>query len=78
MLNTAASEDWTDPDFQAGYQAFDNYQRDIARDSAEVRWLSRPDGQIANSDWLIGLYTQQSTIALTVNTLLLRHIYQSL
>ena len=58
-------EDWTDPVLQPGYQAFDNYQRDIARDSAEVRWLSGPQGQIANSDWLIGLYTQQSTIALT-------------
>jgi iron complex outermembrane receptor protein len=57
-------EDWTDPAFQPGYQAFDNYQRKIARDSAEMRWLSGPAGRIANSDWLIGIYAQQSTIDL--------------
>lgn len=57
-------EDWTDPDFQPGYQAFDNYQRDIARDSAEVRWLSGPEGRFANSDWLLGIFAQQSTIDL--------------
>ena len=28
-------EDWTGTDLQPGYQAFDNYLRDIARDSAE-------------------------------------------
>lgn len=57
-------EDWTFPAFQPGYQAFDNYQRDIAGDSAEIRWLSGPDGRIANSDWLLGVYVQQSTIDL--------------
>ncbi|MDG1694377.1 MAG: TonB-dependent receptor [Porticoccaceae bacterium] len=58
-------EDWTDPEFQPGYQAFDNYSRDIARDSAEIRWVSGPEGQIADSDWLIGVYHQKSTIDLT-------------
>ena len=58
-------EDWTDPEFQPGYQAFDNYLRDIARDSAEVRWVSGPEGQIADSDWLIGIYYQDSIIDLT-------------
>ena len=57
-------EDWTDPALQPGYQAFDNYQRDIALDSAEIRWLSGPEGRIAKSDWLVGLYTQQYTIDL--------------
>ena len=33
-------EDWTGPELQPGYQAFDNYLRDIARDSAEIRWVS--------------------------------------
>lgn len=60
-------EDWTDPEFQPGYQAFDNYLRDIARDSAEIRWISGPEGQIAGSDWLIGVYHQNSTIDLTRN-----------
>jgi iron complex outermembrane receptor protein len=46
------------------YQGFDSYQRDISRDSAEVRWLSGPSGQILNSDWLIGVYRQNSTIKL--------------
>jgi outer membrane receptor for ferrienterochelin and colicin len=58
-------EDWTDPEFQPGYQAFDNYLRDIARDSAEIRWVSGPEGQIAESDWLIGVYYQDSIIDLT-------------
>ncbi|MGB0459145.1 MAG: TonB-dependent receptor [Porticoccaceae bacterium] len=57
-------EDWTDPVFQPGYQAFDNYLRNIARDSAEIRWISGPQGQIANSDWLIGVYFQDSMIDL--------------
>ena len=57
-------EDWTDPILQPGYQAFDNYQRDIARDSAEIRWLSGPEGRIASSDWLVGIYFQQSNIDL--------------
>jgi iron complex outermembrane receptor protein len=58
-------EDWTGPDLQPDYQAFDNYLRDIARDSAEIRWLSGPEGQIAGSDWLLGIYYQKSTIGLT-------------
>jgi iron complex outermembrane receptor protein len=57
-------EDWTDPAFQPGYQAFDNYFRDIARDSAEIRWMSGPKGQIIGSDWLMGVYYQNSTIDL--------------
>lgn len=57
-------EDWTGSDLQPGYQAFDNYLRDIARDSAEVRWISGPEGQIAGSDWLVGMYYQKSTIDL--------------
>ncbi|MGB0472992.1 MAG: TonB-dependent receptor [Porticoccaceae bacterium] len=57
-------EDWTGSDLQPGYQAFDNYLRDIARDSAEVRWISGPEGQIAGSDWLIGMFYQKSTIDL--------------
>jgi len=58
-------EDWTGPDLQPDYQAFDNYLRDIARDSAEMRWLSGPEGQIAGSDWLLGIYYQKSAIGLT-------------
>jgi outer membrane receptor protein involved in Fe transport len=58
-------EDWTDPVFQPGYQAFDNYQRDIKRDSVELRWLSGPEGRVVNSDWLVGLYYQNSSIDLT-------------
>ena len=57
-------EDWTGSDLQPGYQAFDNYHREIARDSAEVRWISGPEGQIAGSDWLIGMFYQKSTIDL--------------
>ena len=57
-------EDWTGTDLQPSYQAFDNYSRDIARDSAEVRWVSGPMGQIAGSDWLLGIYYQKSTIDL--------------
>lgn len=58
-------EDWTFPVFQPGYQAFDNYKRDIKRDSVELRWLSGSEGRIANSDWLVGLYYQNSNIDLT-------------
>lgn len=58
-------EDWTDPEFQPGYQAFDNYLRDIARDFAEIRLVSGPEGQIAGSDWLLGIYYQKSTIGLS-------------
>ena len=57
-------EDWTGPELQPDYQAFDDYLRDIARDSAEVRWVSGPEGQIAGSDWLVGIYHQTSTIDL--------------
>ncbi len=46
------------------YQGFDSYQRDISRDSAEVRWLSGPSGKVLNSDWLIGIYRQHSNIKL--------------
>jgi iron complex outermembrane receptor protein len=46
------------------YQGFDSYQRDISRDSAELRWLSGPNGKILNSDWLIGVYRQISKIKL--------------
>jgi outer membrane receptor protein involved in Fe transport len=57
-------EDWTNPEFQPGYQAFDNYERDIKRDSAELRWLSGPAGRFMNSDWLVGIYYQNSSIDL--------------
>ena len=57
-------EDWTGPNFQPDYQAFDNYLRDVAKDTAEIRWLSGPEGQIAGSDWLVGVYHQKSTIDL--------------
>ena len=57
-------EDWTGPELQPDYQAFDDYLRDIARDSAEVHWVSGPEGQIAGSDWLLGIYHQTSTIDL--------------
>jgi len=57
-------EDWTDPIFQPGYQAFDNYKRDIKKDSVELRWLSGSEGRIANSDWLFGLFHQQASIDL--------------
>jgi outer membrane receptor protein involved in Fe transport len=46
------------------YQGFDSYQRDVSRDSGEVRWLSGPSGKILNSDWLVGFYRQISTIRL--------------
>ncbi|MDA9570060.1 TonB-dependent receptor [Porticoccaceae bacterium] len=58
-------EDWTGPELQPGYQAFDNYLRDIARDSAEIRWVSGAEGQIFGSDWLAGIYHQSSAIDLT-------------
>ena len=58
-------EDWTGPELQPEYQAFDNYFRDIARDSAEIRWVSGPEGQIADSDWLLGVFHQESKIDLT-------------
>jgi outer membrane receptor protein involved in Fe transport len=58
-------EDWTGPVLQPEYQAFDNYLRDISRDSAEVRWISGPEGQMANSDWLLGVFHQKSNIDLT-------------
>ena len=64
-------EDWSYPELWSSsnrdwiYKVFDNYQRDIARDSAEIRWLSGPEGRIANSDWLMGIYYQRSTIDLT-------------
>jgi len=51
------------------YQGFDNYLRDISRDSAEIRWLSGPDGQIAGSDWLLGIFYQKSMIKLHKNYL---------
>jgi len=57
-------EDWTGPALQPGYQVFDNYKRDIDRDSVELRWLSGSEGRIANSDWLVGVYYQQSDISL--------------
>ncbi|MGB1328199.1 MAG: TonB-dependent receptor, partial [Porticoccaceae bacterium] len=57
-------EDWTGPELQPDYQAFDDYLRDIARDSAEVLWVSGPEGQISGSDWLVGIYHQTSTIDL--------------
>lgn len=57
-------EDWTNPEFQPGYQAFDNYERDIKRDSIELRWLSGPEGRVMNSDWLVGVYYQNSSIDL--------------
>lgn len=57
-------EDWTGPALQPGYQVFDNYKRYIDRDSVELRWLSGSEGRIANSDWLVGVYYQQSDISL--------------
>jgi len=57
-------EDWTYTSFQPGYQAFDNYFREIDRDSIDMRWLSDTDGKIANSEWVMGIYHQQSTINL--------------
>lgn len=69
----AFDEDWSYPDLWSNnidgkdaeeYQGFDSYQRDISRDSGEVRWLSGPNGQILNSDWLVGIYHQNSTIKL--------------
>jgi iron complex outermembrane receptor protein len=58
-------EDWTAPSLQSGYQVFDNYDREIKRDSIELRWLSGSEGRIAHSDWLVGLYYQDSGIDLT-------------
>jgi iron complex outermembrane receptor protein len=56
--------DWTGPDLQ-GWQVFESFVRDIARDSSEVRWISGPMGQFAESDWLVGIYHQISDINLT-------------
>ena len=47
------------------WQVFESFLRDIARDSSEVRWLSGPMGQFAGSDWLVGIYHQNSDINLT-------------
>ncbi|MBQ78348.1 MAG: TonB-dependent receptor [Cellvibrionales bacterium] len=60
-------EDWTYTSFQPEYQAFDNYFREINRKSIDMRWLSDEDGKLANSDWVIGIYHQQSTIDLIRN-----------
>jgi iron complex outermembrane receptor protein len=59
--------DWTGIDVQPNYQAFENFQRDIKRDSAELRWLSGSEGRVANSDWLFGLYHQQASLDLIQN-----------
>jgi outer membrane receptor protein involved in Fe transport len=56
--------DWTGPGLQA-WQVFESFLRDIARDSAEIRWISGPEGQIVGSDWLVGIYHQNSDINLT-------------
>lgn len=42
------------------YSVFDNYYRDIARNSAETRLLSGSEGMMFNSDWIFGIYTQNS------------------
>ena len=57
-------EDWTYAEFQPDYQAFDNYLRNVSRESIELRWLSNEEGRIANSDWLLGLYYQNSQVDL--------------
>lgn len=59
-------EDWSYRELwesNAGYDytEFDNYLRDIGRDSAEIRLLSGPSGNIYNVNWLLGFYTQKST-----------------
>jgi outer membrane receptor protein involved in Fe transport len=59
-------EDWSYKNLwvtHAGYDytVFDNYLRDISRDSAEVRLVSGSAGKIFNSDWLFGIYKQKST-----------------
>jgi outer membrane receptor protein involved in Fe transport len=60
-------EDWTGKTLNPDYQVFDNYQRDVDRNSAEVRWLSGNEGRLGSSDWLVGLYHQQSQVDLTRN-----------
>lgn len=60
-------EDWSDPVLQPGYQVFDNYQRDAKRDSLELRLQSGNEGRILNSDWLLGIYTQNAQLDLTRN-----------
>jgi outer membrane receptor protein involved in Fe transport len=56
--------DWTGPALSS-WQVFESFLRDIARDSAEIRWISGPEGQIVGSDWLFGIYHQNSDINLT-------------
>jgi iron complex outermembrane receptor protein len=56
--------DWTGPSLQ-NWQVFESFLRDIERDSSEIRWLSGPMDQYAESDWLVGLYHQNSDINLT-------------
>ena len=47
MLNTALMKiGLTAEYYSRGYQAFDNYIAYIARDSAEIRWVSGPEGKL--------------------------------
>ena len=59
-------EDWSYKNLwvtNAGYDytVFDNYLRDIGRDTAEIRLVSGPAGKIFNSEWLFGIYKQKLT-----------------
>ena len=60
-------EKYTNGEAVREYQGFDNYNRDIAKDSFEIRILSGPDGRILDSDWLLGIYYQDSSLRLDKN-----------
>lgn len=63
-------EDWTYRDFHPdGYNSSDQYLRDRDGRSAELRFLSTPEGALFNgrSDWLVGFYRYQQTVDLKRN-----------
>ena len=55
------SELWSSSERGWVYKIFDNYLRDVARDTAEVRLLSSSNETTSNNDWLLGVYIQNSS-----------------
>jgi outer membrane receptor protein involved in Fe transport len=55
------SELWSSSDRGWVYKVFDNYLRDVARDTAEVRFLSNSNETTSNNEWLLGVYFQNSS-----------------
>ena len=64
-------EDWSFVGIEPAleYSSFDQYLRDYDRQSADVRFLSGPDGRIFNdsTDWAAGIYAMQRNEDLTRN-----------